>query len=74
MKKLHIKISIATCSLLAVSALSCTKLNEKLYGAKTPYDASKPASSADLNGVYAQLNGQVTNQILMLYKSIQQMK
>ena len=58
MKKLHIKINIAACTLLAVSALSCTKLNEELYGARSPYDASKPASAADLNGVYAQLNGQ----------------
>ncbi|MFD0792356.1 RagB/SusD family nutrient uptake outer membrane protein [Mucilaginibacter litoreus] len=58
MKRLHIKINIAACTLLAVSALSCTKLNEQLYGSKTAYDATKPASASDLNGVYAQLNGQ----------------
>ncbi|MBK0378408.1 RagB/SusD family nutrient uptake outer membrane protein [Mucilaginibacter segetis] len=57
MKKLN--ITLAACSVIALSLASCTKLDEKLYGSKTPYVAGN-ASTSDLNGVYAQLNGQAS--------------
>ena len=59
MKKINSKITTAALGVLALSAVSCTKLNEKLYGSKSAYVAGA-ASTSDLNGVYAQLNGQAS--------------
>lgn len=55
MKKLHKKISIVFGALTLV-AMSCTDLEEELYGSRF-IETSTTASSADLNSVYAQLNG-----------------
>jgi hypothetical protein len=42
--------------LLILTTAGCAKLMKDLW--VCPIDATKPASSADLNGVYSQLNGQ----------------
>lgn len=62
MKKLNYKFTVVAFGVLAVSALSCTKLNEQLYGSKTLKDPNAPAAVADLNGVYSQLNGQTSQE------------
>ncbi|MET3979369.1 hypothetical protein ABIB62_001955 [Mucilaginibacter sp. UYP25] len=61
MKRLNYKIAVAAFVLVAVSA-SCTKLNEQLYGSKSAVDPNASASTSDLNGVYAQLNGQTSQE------------
>nr|WP_294947759.1 RagB/SusD family nutrient uptake outer membrane protein [uncultured Mucilaginibacter sp.] len=55
MKKLTSKAVI--CGFILLTASSCAKLNETVYGSKS-VDAGGASSSADLNGVYSQLNGQ----------------
>ncbi|WP_158826756.1 RagB/SusD family nutrient uptake outer membrane protein [Mucilaginibacter lacusdianchii] len=55
MKKLNKKLLLSA-GALAVFNLSCTKLNEDLYGSKY-VDKGGAATSADLGGVYSQLNG-----------------
>ncbi|MES2062650.1 MAG: RagB/SusD family nutrient uptake outer membrane protein [Bacteroidota bacterium] len=55
MKKITLKIAI--CSIVLLSAAGCAKLNEKTYGTVS-VDNGGAASVSDLNGVYAQLNGQ----------------
>jgi len=47
---------VTLCSIVLMTAAGCTKLDEKLYGSKSI--ASAGAGSAELGGVYAQLNGQ----------------
>ncbi|MCJ8208727.1 RagB/SusD family nutrient uptake outer membrane protein [Mucilaginibacter sp. RS28] len=56
MKKLNKKLLIGA-SALAMLNFSCTKLNEQLYGSKFIKDGNTAAGSADLGGVYNQLNG-----------------
>jgi hypothetical protein len=47
---------VTLCSMVLMIAAGCAKLDEKLYGSKSI--ASAGAGSAELGGVYAQLNGQ----------------
>lgn len=60
MKNLTVKIGTIAMAGLFLTATSCTKLNENLYGSKSVSTGSA-GSASNLNGVYAQLNGQ-TNQ------------
>jgi len=55
MKKLISKAII--CCIVLLTVAGCAKLSEKPYGSKT-IDDGGASSSADLNGVYSQLNGQ----------------
>ncbi|MFA6087355.1 RagB/SusD family nutrient uptake outer membrane protein [Mucilaginibacter sp.] len=55
MKKIATRAVI--CSLVLLTAASCTKLNETVYGSKS-VDQGGTATPADLNGVYTQLYGQ----------------
>ena len=60
MKKLTVRIGTIFITGLLLTATGCTKLNETVYGSKT-IRAGSNGSTADLDGVYSQLNGQ-TNQ------------
>jgi hypothetical protein len=55
MKKITIRVAI--CSLVILTTAGCAKLDEKTYGSVT-IDNNGASSTADLNGVYSQLNGQ----------------
>ena len=55
MKKITIRVAI--CSLVILTTAGCAKLDEKTYGSVT-IDNNDASSSADLNGVYSQLNCQ----------------
>jgi hypothetical protein len=55
MKKIITRAVI--CSLVLLTAASCTKLNETVYGSRT-LDEGGALSASDLNGVYSQLYGQ----------------
>jgi len=57
MKNLTLKFSVVVSSAIIIAATSCTKLNEKTLGAKTPYTLNA-GSASDLKSVYNQLNGQ----------------
>ncbi|MCO5946406.1 MULTISPECIES: RagB/SusD family nutrient uptake outer membrane protein [Mucilaginibacter] len=59
MKKLTVKIGTTCMAVLLITSMSCTKLNETVYGSKTVRTGN--GSVSDLAGVYNQLNGQ-TNQ------------
>jgi hypothetical protein len=56
MKMKNIISKAVICCLATLTVTSCTKLNETLYGSKTITNAT--AGSAELGGVYTQLNGQ----------------
>jgi len=62
MKNMQTKLSlaIATTAVMALGFSSCTKLDEKLFGSKSEVTAGSGSSSADLAGVYNQLNQMVT--------------
>jgi hypothetical protein len=55
MKKITLRAAI--CSLVLLASAGCAKLDEKTYGSVI-IDPNSASSSADLNGVYSQLNGQ----------------
>jgi hypothetical protein len=55
MKKITTKTVL--CGVILLTAASCAKLDEKLYGSRSA-DKSEASTASDLNGVYAQLNGQ----------------
>jgi hypothetical protein len=57
MKKMTVKIGTTCLAALVLASMSCTKLNEKVYGSKEVRAASN-GSTGDLGGVYSQLNGQ----------------
>jgi hypothetical protein len=57
MKNITLKISAICATGLLLTATSCTKLNETVYGSKF-VSTGGAGSASDLNGVYAQLNGQ----------------
>ncbi len=59
MKKITINIGIACVTGLLLTATSCKKLDEQVYGSKTIQNGST-GSVSDLNGVYSQLNGQAS--------------
>lgn len=55
MKNSTIKFSLAVCGILLICTVGCTKLDEDVLGSKF-VNTGGSATSADLNGVYAQLN------------------
>ncbi|HTE00639.1 MAG TPA: RagB/SusD family nutrient uptake outer membrane protein [Mucilaginibacter sp.] len=55
MKKITLRAAI--CSFVFLAAAGCAKLDEKTYGSVS-VDTGGAASTADLNGVYSQLDGQ----------------
>jgi hypothetical protein len=57
MKNLTVKIGTICMAGLLLTAMSCTKLNEQVYGSKVIRSGSN-GSTSDLDGVYSQLNGQ----------------
>ena len=64
MKNNFIKQTAVYATAIAVSlgAVSCSKLDEKVFGSKSVASASSGASTADLASVYGQLNNMTTTQ------------
>lgn len=51
-----LRLAIAVIAFLALGMSSCSKLDEKLFGSKSEVTAAAGTSTADLKGVYNQLN------------------
>jgi hypothetical protein len=71
MKNNFIKQTTTYIAAIAVTlgAVSCSKLDEQVYGSKSVASASTGSSTADLNSVYGQLN-QSLNYILILMEHL----